>query len=144
VQVLTNAGQYVEVSQFNPFPVAPASTFTTFLTYPSTAQAAANTGTSFSTSAVTSLAVDVNVTVFTGGASPSVTFFVDRFGADGVWYRTWTSTAISTASSTSVVIGPYPTATGVVTAALTSLARFGWSFAGAPTSVTFSASVVGR
>lgn len=116
----------------------------TFITYLSAAQAAPNTGTSFSTVGVTALAVDLTVTAFTGGTSPSVTFFVDRLAADGLWYRMWTSTGITAAGSTSSNIGPGQAGTGNVAAVLTGTARFGWSFIGTPTSVTFSASVIGR
>jgi hypothetical protein len=124
--------------------VSPASTVTTFLTYVSAAQAVSNPGQSFSTAAVAALAVDATLTSFTGGTSPTVTFFVDRFGADGVWYRAWTSTALSSAGPVSVNIGAGQSGTGAVPAVLTSLARFGWSSTGAPTAITFSASVIGR
>lgn len=116
----------------------------TFITYLSAAQAAANAGVSFSTAGVSTLAVDLDVTAFTGGSSPTIAFFIDRQGADAVWYRTWTSAALSAAGPVSQVIGPFAAATGITTAALTGTARFGWSFTGAPTSVTFSASVIGR
>lgn len=121
-----------------------SSTVTTFLTYPSAAQATANAGTSFSTTAVASLAVDATLTSFTGGTSPALTFFVDRLGADSVWYRLWTSAALTSAGPVSVQLGPFPSGTGIVTAVLTGTARFGWSTTGTPTAVTFSASVIGR
>lgn len=121
----------------------------TFLTYLSAAQASANAGTSFPTTGVTSLAVDVNVTAFTGGTGPTVTFFVERLAADGAWYRVWTSPAISAVGPFSGNIGPGQSGTATATqswvaAVLTGTARFGWVFANAPTSVTFSASVIGR
>lgn len=125
---------------------------TTFLTYPSAAQAVSNAGTSFSTALVQGLALDITLTSFTAGTAPTVTFFVDRFGADGVWYRTYASVALSTASVISAAIGAVSALTTVtatalvegVPAILTSLARFGWSSTGAPTAITFSASVIGR
>lgn len=120
------------------------STTATFITYLSGAQAVSNTGVSFSTATVSGLAVDVTLTSFTGGSSPAVTFFVDRLGSDGVWYRVWTSAALSSAGVTSVQIGPFPAATGIVTAVLTGTARFGWTSTGTPTAITFSASVIGR
>jgi hypothetical protein len=113
---------------------------TTVITYASAAQATANTGVSFSTAGMTGLAVDVTLTSFTGGSSPSVTFFVDRFGSDGVWYRVWTSSGLTGAGATSASIGPSMGTAAV----LTGTARFGWSTAGSPTAVTFSASVIGR
>ncbi len=114
------------------------------LTYALTAQTAANVGDSFDTTYLTALAVDVAVTAFAGGTSPSVTFFVDRFGSDSNWYRLWTSSAINAPGTASISIGQFPTGTGTAAGVLTTLARFGWSFGGAPTSVTLRASVVGR
>ncbi|MGW7001425.1 hypothetical protein ACWGCW_01010 [Streptomyces sp. NPDC054933] len=114
------------------------------ITYVSQAQATSNLGASFATSAIEAIAVDITLTSFTGGSSPSVTFFVDRLGNDSVWYRTWTSSALTTATTVSQVIGPFPAATGITTAVLTGTARFGWSSSGSPTAITFSASVVGR
>lgn len=124
--------------------VAGSAGAATFLTYLSGAQAVSNTGTSFSTGSVSALAVDVTLTSFTGGTSPTVTFFVDRLGADGVWYRIWTSSALNSATAVSVQIGPFPSGTGIFTAVLTGTARFGWSSTGTPTAITFSASVIGR
>ncbi len=113
---------------------------TTVITYASTAQAPANSGVSFSTAGMSGLAVDITLTSFTGGAGPAITFFLERFGSDGVWYRVWTSAALNTPGVTSVNIGQ-----GMGTAAvLTGTARFGWSTTGAPSAVTFSASVIGR
>ncbi|WP_147267258.1 hypothetical protein [Streptomyces sp. SDr-06] len=125
-------------------PVTTSTTTTTFITYLSGAQAVSNAGVSFSTAAVSALAVDITLVGFTGGSSPAVTFFADRLGSDGVWYRVWTSGSLTSAGVTSVQIGPFPAATGVVTAVLTGTARFGWSSTGSPTAITFSASVVGR
>jgi hypothetical protein len=126
---------------------AGASTYT----LASAAQAITNTGTSFSTVGLSSLAVDINLTAFTGGTTPDITFFVERQGTDTVWYRIWQSAAKTTAAKLDVTIGAStPTvAAGAnvaqgVTAGLTSTARFGWSTTGAPDSVTFSASIVGR
>lgn len=116
----------------------------TFITYLSAAQVVTNTGTSFSTASVASLAVDITLASFTGGAAPTVTYFVDRLGADGLWYRVWTSAALNSGGVTSVQIGPFPSGTGIFTAVLTGTARFGWTSTGAPTAITFSASVIGR
>ncbi len=115
---------------------------TTVITYGAAAQppAAPGGGVSFSTAGMSGLAVDITLASFTGGAAPAITFFVERFGSDGVWYRVWTSAALNTPGATSVSVGP-----GMGTAAvLTGTARFGWSTTGSPTAVTFSASVIGR
>lgn len=124
------------------------------LTYVSLARSADNAGDSVDTTKISAMAVDVNVTAFTGGTSPSVTFFLDRLGADGAWYRVWTSGALSTTGQRSASIGDgmtggtvtagVGTGPGAFPATLTTQARFGWTLAGAPTSITFSASVVSR
>lgn len=116
----------------------------TQLTYISAARTTSNAGDSFDSTLLNELAVDATVTTFTGGASPTITFFVDRFGADAVWYRLWTSSAISSPGAVSINIGPFPTGTGTSAGVMTQLTRFGWTFANSPTSITFSASVVGR
>ncbi|MEV8324517.1 hypothetical protein [Kitasatospora sp. NPDC056731] len=121
-----------------------ASTLTTLLTYLSGTQAVSNAGVSFSTAAVTGLAVDITLASFAGGTSPTVTFFIDRLGADSVWYRIWSSSALNSAGATSVQVGPYPAGAGIATAVFTGTARFGWSSTGAPTAITFSASAIGR
>ena len=124
------------------------STVTSPITYASAAQAASNTGTSFSTTGATTLAVDATVTGFTGGSSPTVTFFIQRLGNDGIWYQIWASTAVAATNTVTASIGPGMTGTGTnannVSAVLTGTCRFGWSTTGTPTAVTFSASVVAR
>jgi len=124
---------------------------TSTYTLASAAQAVTNTGTAFSTTGFDALMVDINITAFTGGTTPTITFFVERQGTDGVWYRVWQSASQNAAAKVDVTIGAaVPTvAAGAnvaqgVTAGLTASARFGWSTTGAPTSVTFSASIVGR
>lgn len=85
---------------------------------------------------LTTLAADVNCTAVAGGGTATV--FVDRLGADGVWYPIWSPTAISGAGNTSTSIGP-----GCATAAVvTSTIRFRWVISG--TSVTFSVSLIAR
>jgi hypothetical protein len=93
---------------------------------------------------IASLAVDITLTSFTGGTTPSVTFYVDRLGNDGAWYRLWTSAALTAAGPTSASIGPGQSGTNAAPGVLTGTCRFGWSSTGAPTSITFSASVSGR
>ena len=83
-----------------------ASSVATDITYPSAAQAPSNAGVSFSTATTASLAIDITLTSFTGGTSPTVTFFLDQLGSDGVWYRVWTSAALSTAGVAGANIGP--------------------------------------
>jgi hypothetical protein len=83
------------------------------------------------------LAADINVTALTGGASPTVTFKLSRVGADTVLYQVWQPTALSAAGVFSTTIGPGC----VVNADLGDLFQVDMITTGAPTSVTFSASI---
>lgn len=124
------------------------STPVTLISLPSAARTTPNTGTLFSTASVNYLAVDVTITAFTGGSAPTITFFVNRIGSDGVSYNVWTGAAKNSAGAFSVDLGPgFATAAdpnGSQHAVFTAQATFGWTISGNPTSVTFSASVVGR
>lgn len=131
--------------------IASSGVGTTAYALASAAQAITNTGTSFTTTGFQSISLDINLTAFTGGTAPTITFFLERQGNDGVWYRVWQSASQNAAAKLPVTIGAStPTvAAGAnvaqgVTAGLTATARFGWSTTGTPDSVTFSASIVGR
>lgn len=83
------------------------------------------------------LNVDINVTALTGGTSPTVTFKVSRVGADGVLYQVWQPTAISAAGTFSTTIG----ANCATNSDLGDLFQIDMVVTGAPTSITFSASL---
>lgn len=120
------------------------------LTYPALARTVPNVGDTVLTTPFTALAVDLSITAFTGGTSPTVKFFLNRLGADGLWYPMWApAVGLSAAGTVSVNVGPGQSGTATATqiwipSVLTTQAQFGWTFTGSPTSVTFSASVVGR
>lgn len=115
-------------------------------------QAAYDTSSSprvFSTAEINNLAVDMNVVSFQGGTSPNVTFILERQTANGDWSQVWTSGSVGTATNWGVDIGPgYGTfaAPNNLTqhACFTTTARLRWTFGGAPTTVTFSMSIMGR
>ncbi len=89
--------------------------------------------------AITTAAVDVNVTA-ASGTSPTLALYLDRQGADGIWYNVWTSSSITAAGTASTSVGP-----GCVTGAvLTGAIRLRWVLGGTSPSFTFSASIVGR
>lgn len=44
------------------------------------------------------LALDINITS-NQGSSPTIQYFIDRLGVDGVWYPTYQSSTISSASA---------------------------------------------
>ncbi len=85
------------------------------------------------------LAVDVDVTA-ASGTSPTLALFVDREGADGVWYPIWSPTALTAAGQLSTSIGP-----GCAVAEVpTNNIRLRWVIGGTSPSFTFSASIIGR
>ena len=98
-------------------------------------------------------ALDVTLTSFSGGSSPSATFALERQGADGVFYQVWTSGATSTATVWSIDLSPSGSVQTVSNpnspasafhCVFTATARFTYAFGGSPTSVRFSASLIGR
>lgn len=112
----------------------------TILSLPSLARATYTSGqlsTITANGQVEVLAVDINVTLLTGGAAPTVTFKLSRVGADGVLYQVWLPAAISAAGVFSTTIGPGC----VVNADLGDLFQLDMIVTGAPTSITFSASL---
>ena len=112
----------------------------TVLSLPSSARATYTSGQLPTTTAngqIQVLAVDINVTALTGGVSPTVTFKLSRVGADGVLYQVWLPTALSAPGVLSTTIGPGC----VVNADLGDLFQLDMVVTGAPTSITFSASL---
>lgn len=107
-----------------------------------------------STAGITYGALDITVTSINGGAStPSITFFLERQGADGVWYQLFTTGAVTGALTISVDISPdlnavysAPPGSAQQHALFGASARLRWTFGGGtpPTNVTFSASLIGR
>lgn len=108
----------------------------------------------FDTTFITYAAMDITITSFTGGATPSVAFYLERQGADGAWYQVCYTSGLTTAPSTvSVDISPGlngafsgPTGSTIQHNVFTNTARFRWTFGGGtpPTAVTFSVSIIGR
>jgi hypothetical protein len=86
------------------------------------------------------LAVDVNITVITG-TSPTLTLFVDRKGADGIYYQVWASAQITTSTqAVSTSIGP-----GCVQAhSFGATVRLRWAIGGTSPSYTMSQSIQGK
>jgi len=90
----------------------------------------------------TALGIDINVTALTGGASPSITVFLDRLSPDGQFYPAWSPAAIAATGKTSANISP-TNPTAAQNAVLGPSCQLRWQFTGAtpPTSVTFSVTV---
>lgn len=107
----------------------------------------------FDSSYLAHAALDITLTSFTGGTTPSVTFGVDRQGNDGLWYPVWSSGSTTTATVWSIDVSQSITQqttgnpnapTAAIHVVWTFTGRFTWTFAGSPTSVQFSASLIGR
>lgn len=94
---------------------------------------------SLDVSAFSELGVDIDVTAITG-TSPTANFYVDRMGADGVWYNVWSGAQITAAAQQSTSIGTGMT----VAASIGGTSRLRWVLGGTSPSVTFSASVVAK
>lgn len=117
-------------------------------TIPQAAYTAAQSPVTFSTAGITYLAVDTTVVSFQGGTSPTIQFLVDRLGADSVWYNVWSGQTSGSPITQTFDLGPgFATAgppNGSQHAVFTLQARLRWAYAGSPTTVTFSGSVIGR
>lgn len=97
----------------------------------------------FATNAITTVALDIDVTATAG--SGSATFSLERQGYDLQWYPCYTTSALSSTGTTSVFVGPGCAQTGPpvgVSAVFTAWARLRVALTG--TSVTCSISIEGR
>lgn len=89
---------------------------------------------------LSTLAVDIDVTTITGTGTPTITFFLERQGADGNWYPIWSPTAITTTGITSTSVGPGCATDAVVTENI----RLRWTVSGTTPSFTTSISIIAR
>jgi hypothetical protein len=104
------------------------------------ATASGSTGSDLQLGPFTELAIDISVTARTG-TSPTLQFFLDRKGADGVSYNVWSSSPITVAAiqvSASIGAGlASPQSFG-------SLGIFRWVLGGTSPNFTFSYSIIGK
>jgi hypothetical protein len=106
----------------------------------------------FDTSSIVNMAVDIDFISFQGGTAPTITFLIQRLGADGKWYDSFAPGALMLAAAgiLSVDLGVLSnTFTAPASSAAqhnipTSQGRFKWTTTGAPNTVTFSAGIIGR
>lgn len=103
------------------------------------------------TSEITNIAFDLNVVSFQGGTAPTISFFIERQDANQGWSQIWTSGPLSAATNWCIDMGPgfgtFSAPSNMTQHAIfTDAARLRWAFGGtaSPTTVTFSASIVGR
>ena len=111
---------------------------TTILNQASASQNGNGNSADLNVAAFRELAVDANVTNITG-AAPTVQFFSDRKGIDGIYYQIWNSATLNAAGTASDSIGP-----GLNRAqSIGSILRFRWILTGGGT-VTLSASLIAK
>lgn len=112
----------------------------TVLNQASAAQTAGGNSADLTVGQYRELAVDINISAVSG-TSPSATFFVDRKGADGIYYNIYSSGAKTTTGTVSTSIGAGGAATN---SAFGNVIRFRWTITGTTPSFTFSASIIGK
>ncbi|SRR6266581_5044012 len=100
------------------------------------------TSSSFVTGPFTELAVGVNITAKTG-TTPTIQFFIDTIGADGIAYNIWASSVVNNTSPAQVIAS--------IGSGFTTNASFGatcqlrWVLGGTATpGYTFSISIIGK
>lgn len=113
---------------------------TVLLNQASAIQNANGSSADLNVAAFATLAVDINITAL-GGTGPAVQFFIDRKGADSVYYQIWNSASINAANAVSDSIGPGLNKNQSLGTAI----RFRWVITGSggPTA-TFSASLIAK
>jgi hypothetical protein len=105
----------------------------------SSARTVSGQGTSFSTTSITEVGVDINITAVSG-TSPTITFVLGHYGADGIFYPSWTSSSITSAQKVSAAVG-----SGMANAnSLGENMFLQWTIGGTTPSFTFSYSIIGR
>ena len=82
----------------------------------------------------------IDAVFITGTGTPTITFFLERQGADGNWYPIWSPTAITTTGITSTSVGPGCATDAVVTENI----RLRWTVSGTTPSFTTSISIIAR
>lgn len=85
------------------------------------------------------LAIDANITAVSG-SSPTLQFFLDRKGSDGIYYPIWNSSSITATGQVSASVGA-----GLATAqSFNATVKLRWVIGGSSPSFTFSASIIGK
>ena len=86
------------------------------------------------------LALDINITV-KSGTSPTIQFFIDRLGVDGVYYNVYTS---SQYSATPQVVSQSIGAGLALASSFAGTIQFRWVLGGTSPVWTYSVSLIGK
>jgi hypothetical protein len=112
---------------------------TTILNQVSAAKTITGNSADLNVSAFREVAIDANISAVSG-TSPTLQLFIDRKGADGIYYQIWNSASITAVGTASDSIGP-----GLnKNQSLGSTIRLRWVIGGTTPSFTFSASIIGK
>lgn len=130
LKVVAASGQMVNVSR----------SAATVLNQTLTAQTVSGSSLDLPVGSYAELALDCNITAVSGN-NPTLQFFLDRKGADGVYYPIWQSVTLSSTSQTSTSIG----AGMSIAQGFGSMVRLRWVIGGSGgESWTFSSSIIGK
>jgi hypothetical protein len=137
----TNIGQALQVDAVGNLKVTSGGGgAATVLNQASAAQTASGNSADLVVGQFIELAVDCNVTAVSG-TNPTLQIFLERKGADGVYYPVWQSITITSASTqlcTSIGAGMS------IAQGFGSTVRLRWVIGGTNASWTFSCSIVGK
>jgi hypothetical protein len=103
------------------------------------AQTASGNSADLSVGQYTELAVDANITAVVG-VNPTLQFFLDRKGADNVYYPIWQSITFTATGQVSTSVG----AGMSIAQSFGATVRLRWVIGGTTPSWTFSGSIVGK
>jgi len=85
------------------------------------------------------LALDINISAVSG-TTPTIQFFVDRKGNDGIYYVIYTGSSINSTQSITTSFGAGMTQS----VSFGTTVRLRWTIGGTTPSFTFSASIIGK
>jgi len=146
-EIMSSSGGIISAQITGPLPagtnvigvVDTARTATVSWSQPATAVTTSGQSTSFSSSTRSELGVDLDVTAMTG-TSPTIQFYLHRYGADGVAYILWQSALITTTGQISTSVGA-----GTLNANTIGETNYlSWTVSGTTPSITFSGSIIAK
>lgn len=111
----------------------------TVLNQGSSAQTANGNSADLSVGQYTELAIDANITAV-AGVNPTLQLFLDRKGADNIYYPIWQSVTFTATGQASTSVG----AGLSIAQSFGSTVRLRWVISGTNPSFTLSASIIGK
>lgn len=136
----SNVGQALQVDAVGNLKVtAGGGGATTALNQASGAQTVNGNTADLSVGQYTELTVDCNITAV-AGTNPTLQFFLDRKGADNIYYPIWQSIVVVAPTQISTSVG----AGMSIAQGFGSTVRLRWVIGGTTASFTFSSSILGK